>query len=452
MNTTKTISYKPIKWLMFVIAVFVTNLATAENPQFLFFRDVIPTHSSITITGQGWELTIDSRYRVRFRGTHRLDNESATFTGQGILTFNEGRMQIRLMTSAQGSYSSSQSHFRYEQRTCQRTVRSNVAGGAMSGLYRALGGTSGASVQSHNPTYTARVYAGTTHRHASGSRTFNEIYTLTVLNDGRVQIGGRDMTLTMAGNVSRPAITRGPVGTHQMRKTAKTASQLNARRAVDEFGDWRWNSDRTRIYLQSAINDTNTLVILNNEGRLSLSLELVNGAHGISQRSISGGQTLHEMSLQADGGNSIALTFIEYTSSPQSRQKPPVPFAVVRGIINEGQSFEQIRALVRRYKFSNMELEMVADRRGLTEAQLRNLITENAKLLPDPNEGRNVVRLDHATYDRWEGGLQRGNSVSMLRQMRDMNMLVLSYKVNGQDQIEMFMLEGIDPLLERLIR
>ena len=71
-----------------------------ENSQWIFFKETIPKHKSITISGDNWEMTINDKYKVSFTGSYSSSDsqydemynssysESATFKGVGFVLWN----------------------------------------------------------------------------------------------------------------------------------------------------------------------------------------------------------------------------------------------------------------------------------------------------------------------------------------------------------------------------
>jgi hypothetical protein len=88
----------------------------------------------------------------------------------------------------------------------------------------------------------------------------------------------------------------------------KTASELNASRN-DEFGEWSWNADRTRIFLKSS-NSDNRFVILNNNGNLSWCMEIPRNATGSSESTTESGERLINLLMVFDGAPAQNYSFI----------------------------------------------------------------------------------------------------------------------------------------------
>jgi hypothetical protein len=158
----------------------------------------------------------------------------------------------------------------------------------------------------------------------------------------------------------------------------KSESELNAS-SNDQFGEWSWNADRTRLFLKSKMSD-NKFVIINDNGKLSWCMEMVKGAKGTSESTTEKGDKLVNLSMAFDGATVQVFSFIENTSAA----------------VNS-----------------------------------------------------NFIQLDYAVYNRFLGTMDKRSDV-ILNQIKDKSMLVLTYTVNGAQKTDMFVLEGLDTIMEYL--
>lgn len=83
----------------------------------------------------------------------------------------------------------------------------------------------------------------------------------------------------------------------------KRAEVTNA----DQFGQWKWNSDRSVIYLKSNMSDSQLQIIRSNG--LQLTLKLPGNAVGISQQATDNGTTLDMFELSFDGSSPNTFSF-----------------------------------------------------------------------------------------------------------------------------------------------
>lgn len=91
------------------------------------------------------------------------------------------------------------------------------------------------------------------------------------------------------------------------RATCKYGSKRAAVTNADQFGQWKWNSDRSVIYLKSNMSDSQLQIIRSNG--LQLTLKLPGNAVGISQQATDNGTTLDMFELSFDGSSPNTFSF-----------------------------------------------------------------------------------------------------------------------------------------------
>jgi hypothetical protein len=356
-------------FLVFMVTIFVginvySQTTVDRDSQWDFFRNVIPKQKSITISGNNWSMTIDDKYKVTlssqmgssidsnsgFNSNGNYDWErkgswDATFRGVGFVVWENEKMVIKLPINASGSENSV--YIRYSNR--------------------------------HPPVETSRR-----EDYASGSTSFNETFDFQAEYEngkfsGKLKLSQKTFTLNMTGNTTRTtSITVGSSNWYTPRIVAKSESELNASTS-DEFGEWNWNTDRTRLFLKSQSSD-NKFVILNDGGKITWCMEMVKGAKGASESTTDTGEKLVNLSMAFDGTSAQNISFIENT---------------------EGSS------------------------------------------------NQNFIQLDYAVYNRFLGTMER-NPDTVLNQLKEKQMLILTYTVNGAQRTDMFMLEGLSTILDYL--
>ena len=91
----------------------------------------------------------------------------------------------------------------------------------------------------------------------------------------------------------------------------KTTCKYGSKRAevtnADQFGQWKWNSDRSVIYLKSNMSDSQLQIIRSNG--LQLTLKLPSNTVGISQQTTDNGTTLDIFELSFDGLSPNTFSF-----------------------------------------------------------------------------------------------------------------------------------------------
>jgi hypothetical protein len=366
------------KWVfLFLASVVFANAEMETGPsegqivdrdsQWDFFKNVIPKQKSITISGRDWTMVIDDKYKVTFSGkisrdlsdngdalnrqTLKMTNtyttsgsEETTFHGIGFVAWENERLIINLPINASGRINSTTI---YQDERLTEIDRSS--------------------------------------ENASGNTTIATTFDLQAeYLDGKfsekMHLSRKTLTLNMTGNrgSSTRELTVGGSNWYTATIVAKSESELNTS-ATDEFGEWTWNTDRTRLFLKSQNSDTK-FVILNNNGTLTWCMEMVKGSKGSSESTTDTGDKLVNLAMAFDGAPAQNFSFVE----------------------NAGEATDQ-----------------------------------------------NLTQLDYAVYNRFLGTLDK-NSDTVLDQIKEKQMLILTYTVNGTQRTDMFLLEGLTTILDYL--
>jgi len=360
--------------LVFIVTTFVgVNLysQTTSERDILwdFFKNVIPKQKNITIGGNGWSMVIDDKYKVTFTGSwgfrkntdafrkgvgdltssNELVGErgEASFNGVGFVSWADEKIKIEIVINASGSYEIVSF---YTKKSIQDWLE----------ITRTLD------------------------RDASGSESINCVFYLIPESQGGKYTGrlgltpSKTLTLNMTGSTSKSVSLTVQGGWYNPTVVAKSASELNAS-ANDEFGEWNWNTDRTRLFLKSQSSE-NKFVILNNNGTLTWCIEIVKSAKGSSESTTDSGGKIVSLAMAFDGAPAQNFTFLE-----------------------------------------------------------------NAEALSNTN----FVQLDYVVYNRFLGTLDK-NPENVLNQIKEKQMMVLTYTVNGAQRTDMFILDGLTTILNYL--
>jgi hypothetical protein len=351
--------------VMTVLAVvgIYSQTDTTQNPQWDFFKNVIPKHKNIKISAGDWTMTIDDKYKVSFSCDIRSESESftgissgylevygttgsrknVTFSGVGFVAWDNEKMKIEIPITGYGSYT-----FRSGSKDRQ-------------GFFT--------SVKDSN---------------ASGNSLFNCTFDLIAEYvqgsfSGKLKLIGKTLTLNMTGETSSSqSITIGSNSWFTANLVPKTESEMNAS-SKDAFGEWSWNEDRSKIFLKSKMRD-NKFLICNIDGTVSWSMEIGKNVKGTSESTTETNERLINLAMSFDGAPAQVFSFIENK---------------------------------------------------------------------DATPGSNFIQLDYGVYNRFLGTLDK-NSDAILSQIKDKSMMILQYKDGGMDKSDMFLLEGLETIMEYL--
>jgi len=353
--------------VIILVAINAYSQTSSRDSQWDFFSNVIPRQRDITLAGSGWTMTIDDKYKVTFSGryndgrpstdtgnaitpgtgrmtsTYRITRTSeSTFNGVGFIMWENEKMVINLPISASGYYN-------------QESV------------YQHPGGREERSSKNANGNTTMNVTFDIQPEYQNG------------LFSGKLRLTERLLTLSMTGdlNVSH-TLKVGGSSWITARIVPKNESELNAS-ARDEFGEWNWNADRSKLILK-AQSSNNNFIIWNTDDGILWSMEMEAGTKGASESTIETGDRLVNLSMSFDGASAQVFSFIE---------------------------------------------------------------NQEAKT-------QNIVQLDYTVFNRFRGTLDH-NADGILNQIKDRRMLVLTYTVNNIQKTDMFLLEGLDTIMDYLI-
>ena len=383
-------------FFVFITIIFVgINVYPQANPsrdsQWNFFSNVIPRNRSITIHGNtptgndyssnygplNWSMTIDDKYNVSFSGDFRAD--SITIDASGIERMANPIINGDLIIYVQYladkgvtvTYRGTGSLI-WDNGQIKAMIRTNASGRSL-----------GTQITSENRRN--RGHIGTARRDtvSSGNSTINLVFDLQAdYNESsgqlRLLLSQNRLNINMTGDY--PATVSSTIGGstwYPATVSPKTQSELNAS-ANDEFGEWSWNTDRTRLFLKSR-NSDNKFIILNNGGTVTWSMEMAKGTRGSSESTTDTGEKLVNLAMSFDGAPAQNISFIENTEASNS----------------------------------------------------------------------NFIQLDYVVYNRFLGTLDK-NSDTVLNQIKEKQILILTYTVNNVQRTDMFLLHGLTTILEYL--
>lgn len=189
----------------------------------------------------------------------------------------------------------------------------------------------------------------------------------------------------------------------------KSQSEMNAQNS-DMYGKWQWNEDRSRIYLKSMTKEA-SLVIWNNEKKIEELEKELNKRIDEMERDT----TLSE------GWKSFVIE--DYNADIQRYKKNPIVWGFVLPTGAMGYKTEKAEG---GEELTNL---MIAFDGGSEQSF---------------SFAKNGIGLEHVQYDRFMGILKR--DASILNQIKDKRIMIVSYKQNGMDKSAMFQLEGLEPI------
>lgn len=189
----------------------------------------------------------------------------------------------------------------------------------------------------------------------------------------------------------------------------KSQSEINAETS-DVYGKWQWNEDRSMIYLKSMTKEA-SLVIWNNEKKIEELEKKLN-------------KRIDEMERDTTLSEDWKSFVIEgYNADIQQYKKNPIVWGFVLPTGAMGYKTEKAEG---GEELTNL---MIAFDGGSEQSF---------------SFAKNGIGLEHVQYDRFMGILKR--DASILNQIKDKRIMIVSYKQNGMDKSAMFQLEGLEPI------
>jgi len=349
-----------------------SQTAPDQNSQWDFFINVIPRNKSITISMAGgvWSgavgacsMTIDDKYKVTFSGNRTLDRNKTvrlerdgyeserrdevggeiTYSGTGSVIWDNNKMKIILPINASGSSRAI---------ALMRNIRDK------------------------------RYWSQEFYSYGNSNIVANFDLISEYQNGkftGRLNLSPNVViSMNFSGDFNISDTATISTGWFTAKIVPKTESELNAT-SKDAFGEWKWNTDRSKLFLKSMSSDNN-FVIWNKDGEISWSMEMEKSAKGASESATETGDKLINLSMSFDGATAQVFSFVENK---------------------------------------------------------------------DVATSQNIMQLDYAVYNRFLGTLDKKSDV-ILKQIKDKRMLILTYTINSAQKTDMFLLEGLDTIMEYL--
>lgn len=280
--------------LAILCSIFV-NAARDAAKTLEFYRN-IPKYESINLTVNNFQFQIKPNYVVNITGEYSSSENKATLQGSGVVSWDasNNRMIISANFSISGNHHSSEDKYEY------KTVynEGSVANNTLAVLF-------GGELQSH--TRTERVYDHTEHYYARGNKSYNESWPLYINSDGTYFIGSSSSySVTMTGDVTRSVSFSLDTNDRNV-SYGTTRSGNNA--SADEFGQWKWNSSRTDIWLIPSNISSITLHILPQNKMLYFDTS-GNNIVGKTTRQSEAGHQLNTFQFDFEDGTSADLEFV----------------------------------------------------------------------------------------------------------------------------------------------
>lgn len=382
------------KGIMFLIVIILVSINVySQNTQWDFFKD-ISKYKKITLSGTAtvnnghrdyhnslkWEISIDDKYNVSFTGNFRA-NSYGTFPN-----IDRGRNNPNIIGET----------ILYEFYRINNGVNVNYRGtGSLIWdndqikiflSIDATGDGSGTLTISEYRNNKGHVGSSDQYISASGSDTFNLVFDVKsdYVNEGssnqlKIMLSQNKMNLNMDGDF--PCLASATVGGNTWYTavmTKKSESEINLS-SKDEFGEWTWNNDKTKIILKSR-NSKNQFVIWNNKSNLSWSLEMQSGTKGSSENTLETGDKLLNLAISIDGTPTELFSFIENKETTSNQ---------------------------------------------------------------------NIIQLDYIQYNRFLGTMNK-TANDILNQWKNKQIITISSTVNGVQKTDMFIINGLNNILEYL--
>ncbi|MCQ2324948.1 MAG: hypothetical protein MJZ58_02000 [Paludibacteraceae bacterium] len=285
--------------LLLMLFLFCSTFMSAANDAtkaLEFFRN-IPKYESINLNaGSSIKLQIHPNYTVSISGDYSSSGNTATLQGNGVVSWDasNNRMIINANFVISGSHSSSEKIYRTE----EVYNKGSVANNTFAVLF-------GGELQSHKTTQ--RVYDHTEYYHASGSKSYNEVWPLNINSDGTYYIGSSSSySVTLTGDVTRTISFS--VDTRE-RSVSYGSARSGSNSLADEFGQWKWNSNHTDIWLNPSNLTGVTLHILPSTKMLYFDTG-GNTIIGKTSSQSEAGHQLNVFQISFEDGISVDLAFV----------------------------------------------------------------------------------------------------------------------------------------------
>jgi len=280
---------------MAILCSIFVNAARDAAKTLEFYRN-IPKYESINLTVNKLRFQIKPNYVVNITGKYSSSEDKATLQGSGVVSWDAAneRMILNINFTISGTHSSSEDKYTYEERYNEGSVANNIGAFIFGG-----------ELQSHKKT--VRVYDHTEYYHAKGSQTYNESWPLYINSDDTYYIGSSSSySVTMTGDVTRSISFS--LDTNDRNVSYGTARSGN-NASADEFGQWKWNSSRTDIWLKPSNISSITLHILPQNKMLFFDTS-GNNIVGKTSRQSEAGHQLNTFQFDFEDGTSADLEFV----------------------------------------------------------------------------------------------------------------------------------------------
>lgn len=409
------------KKLTMIIALFIIamNGAWGQNPQWDFYES-IPNFKSISFeikgndvwsgyslysngnyssgsTGRGrLSMTIYDDYTVSlgFTSVMRFDQDNyrdsnipVRIIGNGIIVWRNERMELNLQITESTTGGSDNVRSTVSTRLGEQTVHASYS----------------------MPSY-------------SNSQTYS--YILEYVGRRGLKLSGNNIVSQMTGSVDCINLSTDETWQRtvyyftQLKLTERTfgfnyseksQSEMNAQTS-DMYGKWQWNDERSVIYLESTTKDA-SLVIWNNEKKIEELKKELNKRIDEMEK---------DTTLSEDWKSFVIGG---YNADIDQYKKNPIVwgFKLPTGAMG--------------YKTEKAE--------GGDELTYL-MITFDGGSEQSFSFAKNGFGFEHVQYDRFMGILKR--DASILNQIKDKRIMIVSYKQNGMDKTAMFQLEGLEPI------
>lgn len=288
--------------LSLIIVILCSISLFADATKSLEFYRSIPKYESISLSVKDFKFQIKPNYTVNITGEYSSSENKATLQGSGVVSWDasNNRMVINANFTISGTHSSSEDKYTYE------TVynKGSVANNTLAILF-------GGELESH--TKTERRFDHTEYYHAKGSKSYSETWPLYINSDGTYYIGSNSSySVTMTGDVTR-SVSFG-LDTND-RNVSYGSARSGNNSTVDEFGQWKWDKEKTKLWLNAANIDNTKLYIWTNKGTSKpMELSLYFDGHTIEGKSSStteDGRKLIQITISFEDGTIVTLPFVE---------------------------------------------------------------------------------------------------------------------------------------------